>query len=195
MRRGVRPAGRASSAVQTASWYAQREEDQGRQQSALWDALRKFIDRLKQSLNFRDLQICDLVFHAQLRNKDIAPLMAMDEKQVALLKHRFIKRISQELRQSHPPEPGTEELADETLLTRLWDAKRPSCPKRSTIGKYMLGTLDRPWHDYVDFHIHRLGCRFCRANLDDLEEQTRKFDCQAVCDRIVQSTIGFLHKA
>ena len=184
-----------AGSIQTASWYARREEDQTQQQEALWNALRKFIDRLKQSLNFRDLEVCDLVFHAQVRNKDIASLMSMDEKQVALLKHRFIKRISQEVQQQQLSGSQTEDLADETLLTRLWDAKRPSCPKRSTIGKYLLGTLDAEWHDYVKFHMTQLGCRFCQANLDDLDQQTSASQPGAACDRIIQSTIGFLHKA
>jgi RNA polymerase sigma factor (sigma-70 family) len=181
--------------VKTASWYVRQEEEQTQQQQALWTALRTFIDRLKQSLNFRDLEICDLVFHAQIRNKDIAQLMQMDEKQVALLKHRFIKRISRDVQRARPGDSRGEELADETLLTRLWDAKRPSCPKRSTIGKYLLGTLDADWQAYVEFHIGKLGCRFCQANLEDLDLQMQARQAGTTCDRIIQSTIGFLHKA
>ena len=184
-----------AGSVKTASWYARREEDQTQQQEALWNALRKFIDRLKQSLNFRDLEVCDLVFHAQIRNKDIASLMDLDEKQIALLKHRFVKRISRDVQQVQSSGSQAGDLADETLLTKLWDAKRPSCPKRSTIGKYLLGTLDAEWHNYVEFHLSKLGCRFCQANRDDLDQQTKASEPAGACDRIMQSTIGFLHKA
>jgi RNA polymerase sigma factor (sigma-70 family) len=179
----------------SASWYARRQEDHALLQQALWDALRTIIDRLKQMLNFRDLQICDLVFYAQLRNKDIASLMEMDEKHVALVKHRFIRRISDEVQatQQHWLQSGEQSL-DETLLTQLWEANRPSCPKRSTIGKYLLGTLDAPWRDYVDFHIHKLGCRFCLANRDDLDAETKAPQPRAACQRIIQSTIGFLRR-
>lgn len=181
----------------SASWYARREEDQTQQLAELWDAVRKFINRLKTSLLFRDLQICDLVFYAQLRNKDIASLMDMDEKQIAVRKHRFVKRISEFVQDArrHAADAGGETLSDESLLTQVWEAKRPSCPKRSTIGKFLLGTLDTPWHDYVDFHINKLGCGFCVANLDDLHAETSSSEPAAGSDRIIQSTIGFLRKA
>nr|HPZ98903.1 RNA polymerase subunit sigma [Phycisphaerae bacterium] len=57
---------------------------------------------------------------------------------------------------------------------------------------WMLGTLEPAWTDYVRFHVERLGCRFCRANLDDLEQQTATEPAQTFRDRILQSTIGFL---
>ena len=57
------------------------------------------------------------------------------------------------------------------------------------------GTLDAPWHGYVDFHLHKLGCRFCLANLHDLQEQTSQGASSALRDRILRSTIGFLLKS
>ena len=38
----------------------------------------------------------------------------------------------------------------------------------------MLGTLEPDWHKYVEFHLNILGCRFCRANLDDLQSQSQR---------------------
>jgi hypothetical protein len=53
-----------------------------------------------------------------------------------------------------------------------------------------LKTLDSPWKEYVDFHLNRLGCHFCQANLEDLRKQSEAPppDMQ---QKIMQSTIGF----
>jgi hypothetical protein len=62
------------------------------------------------------------------------------------------------------------------------------------VGGYLLGTLDTNWHDYVDFHINQLGCRFCKANLEDLKTQSAH-EPRVLVDRIMQSTVGFFRKA
>jgi hypothetical protein len=78
-------------------------------------------------------------------------------------------------------------------VTEVWEEQRLTCPKRSTIGRYVLGTLEPQWQELVDFHLNRLGCRFCRANLDDLQKKTEQ-DSAVVRDRILHSTIGFFRK-
>jgi len=80
----------------------------------------------------------------------------------------------------------------EGLLTEVWRSERLSCPKRSTIGLYVLGTLEPAWHAYVDFHLNTLGCHFCRANLDDLGPSAARELAQAARMRIMESTAGFL---
>lgn len=182
----------------TASWHARRAEHRGQVRDTLWSVLRQLVDRMKQALNFRDLQVAELVFYAQVRNRDIARLLGLDEKQVALLKHRFVKRVAAGVARHLNGDAGTDEpvgdaaFDDDALLTELWEAHRPSCPKRSTLGAYVLGTLDPAWRDYVDFHVTRLGCRFCRANLADLQPPDDPSDRAALADRIMQSTVGFL---
>lgn len=119
--------------------------------------------------------------------------MNLDEKAVALIKHRSLKQIRENVtRQKVPAAPSAEEF--ENLLTDLWEYHRFSCPKRSTIGAFMLQTLDEDWYKYVDFHLNVLGCRFCRANLDDLESQSRESRQEQFQARIMESTIGFLHR-
>ena len=87
-------------------------------------------------------------------------------------------------------------VGHEALLTQIWEEQRPSCPKRSTIGAYLLGTLDKPWHDYIDFHLQQLGCRFCRANLADLQQHNgaAQRHVDRLRTRIMQSTVGFLNR-
>ncbi len=52
----------------------------------------------------------------------------------------------------------------------IWRRHRLSCPSRRLLGSYLLDALDGAEKDYVDFHLRTVGCRFCAANLHDLEE-------------------------
>jgi RNA polymerase sigma factor (sigma-70 family) len=181
------------SPVQTASWYARADEHYDRQKVALAEALTGLVNGMKKALKLRDLQIIELLFYGQLPNKKVASTMGLDEKAVALIKHRNLKQIRESVAQEQlSGEPTSEEF--ENLLTDLWEYYRFSCPKRNTIGAYMLGTLEPDWHRYVEFHLNTLGCRFCRANLDDLQNQSRETQQEAFQARIMESTIGFLSR-
>ena len=191
------PIVRAAAPDLTASAYARRDERLHRERGALAESLADMINRLKETEDFRDLQIMEMLFYAQMRNKDIGRLSGMDEKAIALLKHRWLKQLRERVGQrlkgvdlSAIEDPG---CAD-SLLTEIWDEQRLSCPKRSTVGGYMLGTLEKGWHAYVDFHINQLGCRFCKANLEDLREEKQEAPRQ-LRDRLMQSTVGFFRKA
>jgi RNA polymerase sigma factor (sigma-70 family) len=181
------------SPAQTASWYARADEHYDLQKAALAQALSELVDNLKRSLRFRDLQVIELLFYCQLPNKEVARTMNLNEKAIALIKHRSLKQMRENVaRQKVAAGPLAEEF--ENLLTDLWEYHRFSCPKRNTIGAFMLHTLDDDWHKYVDFHLNVLGCRFCRANLDDLESQSQEAQQDAFQARIMESTIGFLHR-
>ena len=52
----------------------------------------------------------------------------------------------------------------------IWRRNRLSCPGRSELGGYLLGTLPQLQADYIDFHLLTVGCRLCQANLQDLQE-------------------------
>lgn len=168
----------------SASQYVQRSESREMQQDALWSAMKTAVIRLQSDQRFRDLQIIEMLFYAQLRNKEIARLLDINEKQVALVKHRLVKRLAEEV-------SINEQLADDMLLTRLWEQHRPSCPKRSTIGKWLMGTLDSDWDNYVAFHVDTLGCKFCQANREDLQDDAAPAASTSAHQRIMQSSIGF----
>lgn len=176
------------SADLSASHHLQIDERRRQQEDALWEALRQTIKRLQDEQRFLDLQIIEMIFYAQLRNKDIGKLLGIDEKQVALVKHRLVKRLAGQLADAGS---AGEEVADDSMLTRMWEEHRPSCPKRSTVGKWMMGTLEREWADYVAFHIEKLGCRFCQANQEDLRADTEPNQVNATHQRIMQSSVGF----
>ncbi len=183
---------RVKSPAQTASWYARADEQYDLQKTVLAEAIESLVDGFKRALRFRDLQIIELLFYCQFPNKRVAQTMSLDEKTVALVKHRGLKQIRQSVeRKKVTLGPSSEDF--ENLLTDIWEYRRFSCPKRSTIGGYLLQTLEEPWQRYVDFHLNVLGCRFCRANLEDLEHETTEHT-QQLHARIMESTVGFLHR-
>ncbi len=150
------------------------------------------VEDFRREANFRDLQLVEMLFYAQMRNNAIAAMMGLDEKYIALLKHRWIKQLRAQIDQA------TSDSAiggAESLLSEVWEEYRPSCPKRSTLGGYLLGTLDAPWHAYVEFHVQKLGCRFCNANLEDIKKETA---AQPAADqfrhRVMQSSAGFFRR-
>ena len=95
------------------------------------------MDGFKSSLNFRDLQIIELLFYCHLSNKDVAKVMSISEKNVALIKHRSLKRIHENV-STIPFGPSSEDF--ENLMTDIWKLQRFGCPKRSTIGAFYLDT-------------------------------------------------------
>jgi RNA polymerase sigma factor (sigma-70 family) len=184
----------------SASWYARRGEQEHHQRQALAEAIRGLLNGYKKALNFRDLKIVEMLFYCQLANKEVAKVSGVGEKHVALIKHRCLKKVRQHVTR-HLRSRGVDAAFDEqaphceALLTQTWEALRLSCPKRSTIGAFVLGSLDELWQDYVDFHLHRLGCQFCLANLEDLKQQDTQPAASALRDRILESTVGFLRQS
>jgi RNA polymerase sigma factor (sigma-70 family) len=196
----------------TASWYVRRDERADQLRDALAAGLNGLVTRLKTAGNFRDLKVVEMLLYAQMRNKDAARISGLDEKQVALIKHRCLNEIRENVAKydeacaaANEAGRGSGEagelrdrlvgIADSgaSLLTDVWEEYRPACPKRSTIGRFMLGTLDELWQEYVDFHLNQLKCEFCRANLADLQKQESE-QPKKLHDRVYQSTIGFFQK-
>lgn len=186
------PMEQMASPAETASWYARADEQYDTQKEVLADVLGDLIDGFKRALRFRDLQIIELLFYCQLPNKRVAETMNVTEQTVALVKHRSLKQIRESIERKRVPlGPSSQQF--ENLLTDVWEYHRFSCPKRSTIGGYLLQTLDDDWQRYLDFHLNVLGCRFCRANLEDLQQETLEH-AQQLQVRIMESTVGFLHR-
>ena len=180
----------------SASWYARRDEARDSDRAALSAALLELLGRFQEEQNFRDIIVAELLFYAQQRNQHIATLTGATEQQIALLKHRFLKRLAAGIAERSAHSPATDDSdpgVSTSLLTELWEQHRPRCPKRSTLGKFLLGSLDDEWTRYVAFHTDELGCRFCLANLHDLEESADRSDGRTrLSSRIMNSTIGFL---
>ncbi len=177
----------------TASGYARRDEGRRQSETAFTDVLREMVNGMKNSQNFRDLKIIECILYCQLPNKKIAQLINISDRNIAVIKHRIFKQIQGKI--SHQAyRPDLESPGMETFISEIWERQRLSCLKRSTIGAFLLQTLDDPWADYARFHLHTLGCNFCQANMVDLQEQTRESENSRLRHRIMESTVGFLHK-
>ena len=183
-------------ADQSPSWYVRREEQDAADVRTLAVAVAGVTSKLKVQQKFRDLIVFDLLFFAGRRNFEIAEVVDLEETAVAVLKHRFLRRVAGlvESAESDAGSPETSNSLPDELLTRVWESTRPTCPKRSTLGKFVLGTLSDEWDRYVAFHTGELGCRFCSANLDDLTNELNSAEAstELARHRIMESTVGFL---
>jgi len=78
----------------------------------------------------------------------------------------------------------------------VWRRHRISCPSREQLGSYLLGALSDAQADYITFHIERIGCRLCRANLEDLRSLQQE-EAEIVTSRrqkYFQSSAGYLRR-
>jgi hypothetical protein len=171
------------------------------------ESLRELLKVFKTTQKFRDLKMIELLFYCRIPNKYVANLFKMiellfycripnkyvanlfklKEISVRVFKHRCLKRIRENITKFDT----LTNLASsnyEYFLTEIWESHRLSCPKRSTLGAFLLETLEPRWFDYVDFHLTTLGCHFCRANLKDLKRDEQRLFRK----RIMESTVGFL---
>ena len=178
----------------TASVYVSRDEQADALRSILAGALDEVVGEMQRNENFRDLQIIEMLFYANLRNKEAAKIINLDEKHVALIKHRVLNQLRASVTRAKVSESGATVLEEssgtDSMISSIWEERRPTCPKRSTIGRFQLNTLDSPWREYVEFHLNRLGCHFCQANVEDLRRQSES-PTPDMQNRIMQSTIGF----
>lgn len=83
--------------------------------------------------------------------------------------------IERAIRESEPIRQQLAALvreADQGGVTvgEVWRRARLSCPTRSQLGAYLLGALDEPQREYLEFHLQTVGCRVCGANLVDLQQ-------------------------
>jgi len=185
------PLARLPAPEASVSWCVSHREQQQRQRQILTEALQPLIRALQNGRKFRDLKICELAFYCQLPSQEVAKLLRLKETQVRIVKHRCLKRIHEHIARSD----SLQDLSiscSEDLLTEVWEVQRPSCPKRSTLGAFLLESLPPEWFDYVDFHLTTMGCHFCRASFKDLREQQNSEQNMQFQQRILTSTVGFL---
>jgi hypothetical protein len=81
-------------------------------------------------------------------------------------------------------------------LAEIWRSGRLSCPSREQLGSFLLGVLPEEESGYVAVHVESVGCRFCRANLSDLEhQQSEAADARQTRRRkYFQSSAGYLRR-
>lgn len=79
-------------------------------------------------------------------------------------------------------------------LGEIWRRQRLTCPPRQELGSYLLGVLPPERADYIRFHLETVGCRLCRASVDDLEsqQQDQGEEVQQRRRRYFESSAGYL---
>ena len=80
-------------------------------------------------------------------------------------------------------------------LGEIWRRNRVSCPSREKLGSFLLNALDRDNTDYIKFHLEIVGCRYCQANLQDMQRQQQEAADTSARRRTkyFQSSAGYLH--
>jgi len=73
----------------------------------------------------------------------------------------------------------------------IWRRNRLSCPSRDELGQYVLGVAEPAAADYIAFHLDRIGCRYCAANLADLQTAASE-DQPKRRRRYFQTSAGYL---
>ena len=103
-------------------------------------------------------------------------------------------RSNTQLRQRLIEVRGRESAGLHTLGA-IWRRNRLSCPDRAELGQFVLGTLEAEQRNYIQFHLQKIGCRYCQANLADIEP-TDKTPEQATTrrTRYFQTSAGYLKK-
>ncbi len=117
---------------------------------------------------------------------------ALPPARCSQLEHEL--RSNKQLRQRLIEVRGRESAGLHTLGA-IWRRNRLSCPDRAELGQFVLGTLEAEQRNYIQFHLQKIGCRYCQANLADIEP-TDKTPEQATTrrTRYFQTSAGYLKK-
>jgi hypothetical protein len=108
--------------------------------------------------------------------------------------------IEQALRDSEPLRRALRQAMQERdrgehSLGAVWRRERLTCPTREQLGSYLLQVLDEGTQNYIDFHLHTIGCPYCVANLTDLQSLQKEPPPRAKerRRRYFESSAGILH--
>ena len=171
------------------------QEARDAQRKALVTVLRKYVEHCQQQRRFQELITVEMLVVLGLRNKEVAADLGVSETAVAGVKFRVLERL-RELTQASASEWSEADLSAESTMARIWREEGVSCPKRSTLGRHLLGALDEEWGSFVDFHVGTAACDRCIANLDDLraEDERDAAASAALRERCFASSVGFLSR-
>ncbi|MFN6128765.1 MAG: hypothetical protein ACK494_07700 [Planctomycetota bacterium] len=132
--------------------------------------------------------ITDPVLLAYLEESLAGEVMATIENELrrdASLRDRLSALIAQR-------ESGVHSVGD------IWRRHRLSCPTREELGSYLLGAMMEDASTYSRFHVEQIGCRYCQANLEDLQSANSASATSATVrqrrDRFFQSSVGRVRK-
>jgi hypothetical protein len=119
---------------------------------------------------------------------------ALTDREMAQVEQAL--RDSEALRRSLQMVMQDRERGEHTLGA-VWCRERLTCPSREQLGSFLLQVLDEDQQDYVEFHLHTIGCAVCLANLADLQSLQNEPapNARERRKRFFQSSAGYLHIA
>ena len=183
--------------TETPSGHMAGAENLARQRQALVSCLRQYVEQCRTQQRFQELVVVEMLMVLGMRNKEVASDLELTETAVAGIKFRALDRLRQ-LAQASPDahEWHEADLAAASSIARIWREEGISCPKRTTLGRYLLGALDDEWMSYIEFHAEAGGCDRCQANLDDLrsEDEGAEEARRELRERCFASSVGFLSR-
>jgi RNA polymerase sigma-70 factor (ECF subfamily) len=171
------------------------QEELAAQRRVLVECLRQWVERCCGQARFQDLMVVEMLMVLGLRNKEVAEDLELTETAVAGIKFRVLEQWRAATQAAAVGREWQEsDLARDSTLALIWREEGISCPKRSTLGRFLLGALDEDWTTFVDFHANQAQCPRCLANLDDLreEEQRDAAEREKLRERCFASSVGFL---
>lgn len=183
--------------VDTPSDYVAREEGRDAQRTALIECLRRWVETCCTQGRFQDLIVTEMLVVLGLRNKEVASDLELSETAVAGIKFRVLERWRQLTDAASVDHNWSDsDLAASSSVAQIWREEGVSCLKRSTLGRYLLGTLDQDWQNYVEFHAEGAGCQRCLANLDDLRDEDARDEQHRdqFREQCFASSVGFLSR-
>src|SRR5438309_7231221 len=110
--------------------------------------------------------------------------------------------VEQALRDSEPLRQRLRQAMQERdrgdhSLGAVWRRERLTCPTREQLGSFLLQVLDDAELEYIEFHVTKIGCPYCAANLQDLRnlQQGPAANGRERRRRYFESSAGFLQVA
>ena len=116
---------------------------------------------------------------------------ALSDERSTLLENQL--RDDSELRDRLVTVRGRETAGLHTLGA-IWRRGRLSCPTREELGQFLLETLTDEQAEYVRFHLQTAECRYCQANLADLEAASKTAEPALRRRKYFQTSAGYLKK-
>jgi RNA polymerase sigma factor (sigma-70 family) len=190
---------------QTPSGYLAGREKVAAQREALVSCLRQWVAQCRAQQRFQDLMVVEMLMVLGMRNKEVAADLDLSEPAVAGIKFRVLEQWRKLTGSSLDRNAESEtvsydwqetDLSQDSSVARIWQEEGISCPKRSTLGRYLLRVLDDEWNAYIDFHVSVADCDRCHANLEDLREEDARdaASLEALRERCFASSVGFLSR-
>ena len=96
---------------------------------------------------------------------------ALSPARCAQLEHEL--RSNSQLRQRLIEVRGRESAGLHTLGA-IWRRNRLSCPDRSELGQFVLGTLETEQRDYIQFHLQKMDAVTAKPTLPTLTPRTKR---------------------